>query len=88
MHTSNVLRGNRIGQVARAADALVVFGGIHATLFLDEAHQRGGAHAVVKGDGDVVWSAVLDDLCAGPVSAVYECGRVEMSQLRAARWVD
>jgi len=31
----------------RAADAFVVFGGIHATLFPDEAHQRGGAHAVV-----------------------------------------
>ena len=30
----------------------VVFGGIHATLYPDEAHELGGAHAVVKGDGD------------------------------------
>lgn len=30
IHTSDALRGYRIGQVARAADAFVVFGGIHA----------------------------------------------------------
>jgi hypothetical protein len=30
----------------------VVFGGIHATLYPTEAHELGGAHAVVKGDGD------------------------------------
>jgi hypothetical protein len=32
----------------------VVFGGIHATLFPEEAHQYGAAHRVVRG-GDVAW---------------------------------
>ena len=32
---------------ARARGATVVFGGIHATLYPDEAHELGGAHAVV-----------------------------------------
>ena len=45
--------------------ATVVFGGIHATLYPEEAHELGGAHAVVKGDGDVAWPRVLDDAVNG-----------------------
>ena len=61
IHTSNALRGYAIGQRARALGAFVVFGGIHATLFPDEARERGAAHSVVSGDGDVVWPRVLAD---------------------------
>src|SRR4030095_9922772 len=50
VHTSNALRGYAIGKLARARGAFVVFGGIHATLFPDEARTRGGAHSVVSGD--------------------------------------
>src|SRR5436190_5694863 len=50
IHTGNARRGYEIGQMARARGAWVVFGGIHATLFPDEVHQHGGAHAVVRGD--------------------------------------
>ena len=45
---------------ARTRGATVIFGGIHATLYPDEAQSLGGAHAVVKGDGDVVWPLVLE----------------------------
>ena len=86
IHTSNALRGYAIGRAARAAGAFVVFGGIHATLFPEEAHERGGAHAVVKGDGDVVWEAVLDDYATGTSQPVYEGGKVEPERLRPARW--
>ena len=65
IHTGNALRGYEIGRLARARGAHVVFGGIHATLFPEEAHELGGAHAVVKGDGDVVWGRVIDDCAAG-----------------------
>ena len=61
IHTANALRGYEIGKMARGRGAHVVFGGIHATLYPDEAHDLGGAHAVVKGDGDVVWAKVLSD---------------------------
>jgi radical SAM superfamily enzyme YgiQ (UPF0313 family) len=51
VHTGNALRGYAVGRMARARGAWVVYGGIHATLFPDEALERGEAHAVVKGDG-------------------------------------
>ena len=43
----------------------MVYGGIHATLFPEEALERGEAHAVVKGDGDVAWGKVVADCLAG-----------------------
>src|SRR6476661_7340343 len=51
IHTGNALRGYEIGRQVRERGAWVVYGGIHATLFPQEAHVHGGAHAVVKGDG-------------------------------------
>ena len=86
IHTSNALRGYAIGRAARAAGAFVVFGGIHATLFPEEAHERGGANAVVKGDGDVVWETVLEDHANGTSQPLYEGGKVEPELLRPARW--
>ena len=73
IHTGNALRGYEIGQAAGARGAKVVFGGIHATLYPDEAHELGGAHAVVRGDGDVIWPLVLETRraarCSGPTRA-------------------
>ena len=86
IHTGNALRGYKIGKLAREAGAKVVFGGIHATLFPEEAHQLGAAHAVVKGDGDTIWGTVLDDCAAGRNQMVYDGGRVEPEDLLPARW--
>jgi radical SAM superfamily enzyme YgiQ (UPF0313 family) len=86
IHTGNALRGYEIGTLARERGATVVFGGIHATLYPDEAHRLGGAHAVVKGDGDAVWPAVLDDAAHGTLKPVYEAGRVDADRFIAARW--
>src|ERR1035437_1808904 len=55
IHTGNALRGYQIGRIAHERGARVVYGGIHATLFPEEAHKLGCADAVVKGDGDLVW---------------------------------
>ncbi len=86
IHTGNALRGYRIGQTARARGAFVVFGGVHATLFPDEAREHGGAHAVVTGDGDLVWSAVLDDCDNGNPQPLYSGGRVDGEAFYPARW--
>ncbi len=86
IHTGNALRGYAVGQLARARGALVVYGGIHATLFPDEAHERGAAHAVVKGDGDHVWASVLHDCLSGSPERVYEGGRIAGGGFRSARW--
>ncbi len=86
VHTGNALRGYAVGKMARSRGAWVVYGGIHATLFPEEALERGEAHAVVKGDGDVVWSKVVHDCLAGAPARVYEGGRIEGSQFLEARW--
>ena len=86
IHTGNALRGYEIGKDVRARGALVVYGGIHATLYPDEAHELGGAHAVVRGDGDVVWPAVLEDAVKGTLQPRYEAGRVDAERFVPARW--
>jgi hypothetical protein len=42
IHTANALRGYAIGKMARERGAHVVFGGIHATLYPEEALGLGG----------------------------------------------
>jgi radical SAM superfamily enzyme YgiQ (UPF0313 family) len=86
IHTGNALRGYRIGQAARARGAFVVFGGIHATLFPDEVREHGGAHAVVTGDGDLIWPTVLDDCDRGDPQPLYAGGRVDGESFYPARW--
>jgi tRNA A37 methylthiotransferase MiaB len=86
VHTANALRGYQLGKLARERGAYVVFGGIHATLYPEEALELGGAHSVVKGDGDVVWSRVLSDCLSASPQQIYEGGRIEASQFLPARW--
>ena len=86
IHTGNALRGYELGTLARARGAVVIFGGIHATLYPDEALSLGGAHAVVKGDGDVIWPLVLGDATHGTLKPVYEAGRVDADRFVSARW--
>jgi radical SAM superfamily enzyme YgiQ (UPF0313 family) len=86
IHTGNALRGYEVGRLARARGAWVVFGGIHATLYPDEAHELGGAHAVVKGDGDVIWAAAIADCLKGTPQRVYDGGRIEGDVFIKARW--
>jgi radical SAM superfamily enzyme YgiQ (UPF0313 family) len=86
IHTGNARRGYEIGREVRRRGAWVVFGGIHATLFPNEAAEHGTAHAVVRGDGDIVWSKVVEDCLAGQPQPVYEGGRVAGDQFLSARW--
>jgi radical SAM superfamily enzyme YgiQ (UPF0313 family) len=86
IHTQNALRGYEIGKIARERGAYVIFGGIHPTLYPQEALELGGAHAVVKGDGDVVWASVIEDCARGNVQPIYEGGRVDAADFLQARW--
>jgi radical SAM superfamily enzyme YgiQ (UPF0313 family) len=86
IHTGNALRGYHVGRLARERGAHVVYGGIHATLYPDECHERGEAHAVVRGDGDLVWASVLADCAAGSPHRQYEGGRVDGDSFLPARW--
>ncbi len=86
IHTGNALRGYEVGKLARERGAWVVFGGIHATLYPEEAMELGGAHSVVKGDGDVIWRDVLADCVKADPAAIYDGGRIAGDQFLPARW--
>jgi radical SAM superfamily enzyme YgiQ (UPF0313 family) len=86
IHTGNALRGYEIGAAARAAGAYVVYGGIHASLFPDEARTLGRAHAVVTGDGEGVWPVVIRDCLAGAPKSQYDGGRIEADTFLPGRW--
>jgi radical SAM superfamily enzyme YgiQ (UPF0313 family) len=86
IHTGNAPRGYEVGHLARQRGAWVVYGGIHASLFPEEALEVGGAHAVVKGDGDLAWAQVLDDCAAGRPQRLYDAGRIRSGEFVRARW--
>jgi hypothetical protein len=86
VHTGNALRGYEVGRIARERGAWVVYGGIHATLFPEEALEIGQAHAVVKGDGDIAWGKAVRDCLAGIPAKIYDGGRIGGSEFLAARW--
>jgi radical SAM superfamily enzyme YgiQ (UPF0313 family) len=86
IHTGNALRGYEVGQLARARGAWVVYGGIHATLYPDEAMKLGGAHAVVKGDGDIAWGQAIESCLSGGTTTVFEGGKIDARHFLKARW--
>jgi tRNA A37 methylthiotransferase MiaB len=86
IHTGNALRGYEVGRRLRERGAWVVYGGIHATLYPEEAREHGHGHAVVKGDGDLVWEKVVSECLAGHPAPVYDGGRVSGEQFLPARW--
>ena len=86
IHTANALRGYEVGCIARNRGAFVVFGGIHASLYPDEAQKLGAANTVVQGDGDIIWSEVLADCTKGRLKPLYDGGRVSPERLLQARW--
>jgi radical SAM superfamily enzyme YgiQ (UPF0313 family) len=86
IHTGNALRGYEIGREARRRGATVIFGGVHATLYPEESFEVGSAHAVVKGDGDVMWPQALRDVQRGSLGRIYEGGRLPAESFARARW--
>ncbi len=86
IHTLNALRGYEVGQMAKERGAHVIYGGVHASLYPEEPFERGGASAVVKGDGDVLWAQVLEDVACGSLQRIYEGGRLDADRFFPARW--
>ena len=86
IHTGNALRGYAIGALVKQRGAFVIFGGIHTTLFPEEAFGRAAADCVIRGDGDIAWGQALRDHARGAAQRVYDGGRVEANQFKVARW--
>jgi len=83
--TGNCLAGYRVLKEAKCRGATVIIGGIHATIFPDEALEM-GADVVVTGNGDVVWGQVINDVLSGPLQRLYVGGQVPGDALLKARW--
>src|SRR6202140_170906 len=76
VHTGNALRGYAVGRMARSRGAGVGSGGSHATLFPEEALERGEGHAVVTGAGDIARGRAVTDCLAGKLEKIYAGGRI------------
>jgi radical SAM superfamily enzyme YgiQ (UPF0313 family) len=83
--TGNCLAGYRVLREAKKRNAIVIMGGIHATIFPDEPVEL-GADATVTGGGDVVWQQVVRDALVGRLKKRYEGGQVPGEQLLPAKW--
>jgi radical SAM superfamily enzyme YgiQ (UPF0313 family) len=65
-----IARAYDLGDYFRARGKKVVMGGSWVSLNTDEALRH--ADVVVKGEAELVWKDLLDDLCAGRAKPVYE----------------
>ncbi len=86
IHTGNALRGYEVGRIARDRGAWVVYGGIHATLYPEEALTLGMGHAIVKGDGDIAWGQAIEGCLRGETGKVWEGGKIAADRFLKARW--
>ena len=67
-------RGYALADQFRARGVPVVLGGVHATMMPEEAREH--ADAVVIGEGEFLWPAVLEDFSAGKLKPVYRTDRL------------
>ncbi len=84
IHTFNARYGYTLAARIRELGASVVLGGPHASVFPEEAGQRGDA--VVQGDAEVSWGLVLRDYAQGRLQPHYNGGRVDPEFFTPARW--
>ena len=88
IHTGNALRGYEVGRMARRAGRFVVFGGIHATLYPEEAHELGAARTPSSRATATSSGARRSTDCLQRSSrrTVYDGGQVDGDQFLPARW--
>lgn len=83
--TGNCSRGYKIIKEAKERGAIVLVGGIHATIFPNEPLEF-GADGVITGNGDLVWPEAVKDALKKTVRKKYVGGRVSGDRLLSARW--
>jgi hypothetical protein len=72
----------KFGRLARKQGAFVVFGGVHATLYPEEAHKLGGAHLRNWELWNPTPSATLRAGCCAPNAQGWApCFRVSAAQI-------
>ena len=81
--TSQANRAYEVATYFRNLGVLVVMGGIHATMCLEEVMER--ADSVVTGEAEGVWPQVLADARHGSLNRRYDGGLAEISDVPLAR---
>jgi len=81
--TSQAHRAYEIGASFRTRGVTVVMGGIHATACTEEALRY--VDAVVSGEAESVWKAVLDDIVNGKLKKTYAGDHLDLAEVPAAR---
>lgn len=85
IHTLNAKRAyQKIEIIRRQSRATIVIGGVHATIFPEEALAH--ADAVVTGDGDLVWSQLVHDFFEHKLKKRYDGGHVAGELFANPRW--
>lgn len=84
IHTFNAIHGYQLAKKAKEKGATVIFGGPHASVFPEEAVRFGDS--AVTGDGELIWSEVLDDYSKGELKPQYKGGRASGEEFVSARW--
>ncbi len=67
----------------RSEGAKVILGGMHVTALSEEALQH--ADSVIIGEGEAVWSEILDDFAAGSLKRGYDGHEVDVDDLPPIR---
>ncbi len=81
--TSQVNRAYEVAAHYRKLGVPVVMGGIHATMYLDEAMKQ--VDSVVTGEAESVWTHVLEDARHHRLRRRYDGGHAETSAIASAR---
>lgn len=68
--TARIKDAYRLADRYRAAGVKVILGGLHVTALPEEAMRH--ADAVVVGEGEPLWPALIDDLKAGALKPLYD----------------
>lgn len=81
--TSQAPRAYEIADELRARSIPVVMGGIHASMCCHEALQH--VDAVVSGEAEAIWGAVLADALGGRLERIYKGSLVNLESVPPAR---
>ena len=81
--TSQANRAYEVASHFRRLGVPVVMGGIHATMCIDEVMEH--VDSVVTGEGEGIWTQVLEDARHGCLKRRYDGGLAEISDIPAAR---
>lgn len=78
--TSNITRAYEIARLYRDRNVKVILGGIHASMYPEEASQY--ADSVLIGEAEGIWEQVILDFENNQLSSQYHAPQIDLSQMK------